>query len=162
MGRFEKLYKQYVAALYRYARTCVGRPEIAEDVVSETFLALFKNLERVDDAQLPAWLYTVAKRRASDYWRRWFQEAKQAGALTEMSQPPSQQDQVPLALWLDRHLQLKPLHRMCLILRYGHGMTREEIAEQLGLTEIQVKGHLQYALEMLRKDLQRPATGATR
>jgi DNA-directed RNA polymerase specialized sigma24 family protein len=30
-------------------------------------------------------------------------------------------------------------------------MSRAEIAEELALSEIQVKGHLQYALNLLRK-----------
>ena len=37
------------------------------------------------------------------------------------------------------------------MLRYVHGMTRAEIAGTTGLSEMQVKGHLQYALTLLRK-----------
>ncbi len=37
------------------------------------------------------------------------------------------------------------------MLRYVYGMTRVEIAEALSLSETQVKGHLQYALTLLRK-----------
>jgi RNA polymerase sigma-70 factor (ECF subfamily) len=162
MERFEKLYKEHVAAVYRYARSCVGRSEIAEDVVSEAFLALYQTLDKVADSQLPAWLLTVAKRRAADYWRRWFREAREASWTSAASNAAPQQASMSLGLWLDRNLQLKPVHRTCLILRYAHGMTREEIAEQLGLSEIQVKGHLQYALELLRKDFEKPVTGAER
>jgi DNA-directed RNA polymerase specialized sigma24 family protein len=32
-------------------------------------------------------------------------------------------------------------------------MSREEIAHRLGLTDTQVRGHLQYALTLLRKSL---------
>ncbi|MGR9889480.1 sigma factor-like helix-turn-helix DNA-binding protein [Escherichia coli] len=38
-----------------------------------------------------------------------------------------------------------------MMLRYGYGMTRAEIASRTGLTETQVKGYLQYALTLLRK-----------
>jgi RNA polymerase sigma-70 factor (ECF subfamily) len=48
---------------------------------------------------------------------------------------------------------LKPMHRVCLILKYVHGLSREEIAGKLGLTDNQVKGNLQYALELLREEL---------
>jgi len=48
---------------------------------------------------------------------------------------------------------LKPIHRVCLVLRYQHGLTREEIGRRLGLTDTQVRGHLQYALTLLRKNL---------
>jgi RNA polymerase sigma-70 factor (ECF subfamily) len=45
------------------------------------------------------------------------------------------------------------VHRACLILRYVHGLERTAIAARLGLTENQVKGHLQYAHQLLRKEL---------
>jgi RNA polymerase sigma-70 factor (ECF subfamily) len=37
------------------------------------------------------------------------------------------------------------------MLRYVSGMTRAEIAAETGMSETQVKGHLQYALSLLRK-----------
>jgi DNA-directed RNA polymerase specialized sigma24 family protein len=48
---------------------------------------------------------------------------------------------------------LKPEHRVCLTLRYLHGMNRSEIATHTGLTENQVKSCLQYGLQLLRKAL---------
>ena len=48
---------------------------------------------------------------------------------------------------------LKPVHRVCLILRYVHGMERGEIARETGLSETQVKGHLQYGRRLLRQQL---------
>ncbi len=38
-----------------------------------------------------------------------------------------------------------------MMLRYVHGMTREEIAGKTGLSETQIKGHLQYGLKLLRQ-----------
>jgi RNA polymerase sigma-70 factor (ECF subfamily) len=161
MERFEELYKKHAAVVFRYARSCVDRREIAEEIVSEVFLTLYQSLDRVDDGQLPAWLLTVTKRRAADYWRRYFVETKH---LSWVSESPGQKNaaepEVPLTLWLEQSPQLKPIHRACLILRYAHGMTREEIAERLALSETQVKGHLQYALELLRKDFQSVPGGA--
>jgi len=55
--------------------------------------------------------------------------------------------------WLDAAPALKPIHRAALILRYVHGCERHEIAQRMGLTETQVKGHLQYAHQLLRKRL---------
>jgi DNA-directed RNA polymerase specialized sigma24 family protein len=37
------------------------------------------------------------------------------------------------------------------MLRYVYGMTRAEIAAKTGLSEMQVKGYLQYGLEVLRR-----------
>jgi RNA polymerase sigma-70 factor (ECF subfamily) len=53
--------------------------------------------------------------------------------------------------WILESPHLKPVHRLCVMLRYVSGMTRAEIAAETGLSETQVKGHLQYALTLLRK-----------
>jgi DNA-directed RNA polymerase specialized sigma24 family protein len=53
---------------------------------------------------------------------------------------------------------LKAVHRICLTLRYVHGMSVKEIAHRLGLTEVQVKGHLQYARVILRKQFSAEAS----
>ena len=53
--------------------------------------------------------------------------------------------------WLLECPDLKPVHRTCVMLRYVYGMTRTEIAKQTGLSETQVKGHLQYGLKLLRQ-----------
>src|SRR5437899_9069363 len=39
-GAFEDVYRQHAQAVYRYALKCVGRKDLAEDLVSEAFLAL--------------------------------------------------------------------------------------------------------------------------
>ena len=64
--------------------------------------------------------------------------------------------EIPFDDLLTRCPALKPIHRVCLILRFVQGMNREEIAGQTGLTELQVKGHLQYGLKLLREALASP------
>ncbi len=48
---------------------------------------------------------------------------------------------------------LKPIHRACLVLRYAHGMTLSEVAHRTRLSEMQVRGHLQDARQLLRTEL---------
>lgn len=159
MGSFEEIYQTHVAAVFRYSVHCVGRHEIAEEITSEAFLALYRNQDQVDETQLPAWLLTVVKRRAADYWRRWFLEQQHAGNL--YGQWRHGRIEAAAALpgpnpsvesWLEENKELKPVHRACLILRYVHGMSRTEVAQKIGVSETQVKGYLQYALELLRKE----------
>jgi RNA polymerase sigma-70 factor (ECF subfamily) len=126
----------------------VSRQDLAEDLTSEAFLALYRNLDQIDPSRLPAWLFTVVQNRARDHWRREAVEQRHAGSLAEPTvDPPS----------LERNLlespDLKPVHRTCLMLRYVYGMTRAEIAGKTGLSETRVKGYLQYGLEVLRRTL---------
>src|SRR5688500_4969808 len=147
MATFEELYRQHVQAVFRFALSVAGKREVAEDLTSEAFLALHRNLEAIDQAQLPGWLLTVVRNRARDWWRRQVVERRYAEQFATASEPEAP----PVELWILDSGDLKPVHRTCLILRYVQGMTRAEIAAKIGLTEIQVKGHLQYALALLRK-----------
>ena len=146
MDRFEELYRVHVHAVFRFAFRVTGNRATAEDVTSEAFLALYRNLSSIDEAMLPGWLLTVARNRARDLWRR--REVEQR-ALAEMD-PPVAAAESRLERWLLECPDLKPAHRTCVMLRYVYGMTRAEIAEKTGMTETQVKGCLQYGLKLLR------------
>ncbi len=147
MGTFEDVYRTHVQAVFRFALSVVGKKDLAEDLTSEAFLALYRNFDRIDQSQLPGWLLTVVRNRARDWWRR--QSVEQRHTEDVMDQPSA--EVLPLERWILEGAGLKPIHRSCVMLRYVHGMTRAEIAERVGLSEMQVKGHLQYALELLRK-----------
>jgi RNA polymerase sigma factor (sigma-70 family) len=147
MGAFEELYRQHVQSVYRMALSCVSRRDLAEDLTSEAFLALYRNLDQIDASRLPAWLFTVVRNRARDYWRKQAVERRYLDSLPGAETV----DQPPLERWILETSDLKPVHRTCLMLRYVYGMTRREIASRIGLSETQVKGHLQYSLEILRR-----------
>jgi DNA-directed RNA polymerase specialized sigma24 family protein len=105
-------------------------------------------LDAIDVSLLPGWLLTVVRNRARDYWRRQNVERRYAEG-----QPEAPLAEAPrLELWLLQSKDLKPVHRTCLMLRYVHGMSRSDISRQTGLSATQVKGHLQYGLELLRKN----------
>jgi RNA polymerase sigma-70 factor, ECF subfamily len=151
MSNFDEIYAKHAGAVFRYALKCVGRRDVAEDITSDVFLVLYRTIDSIDADQLPAWLFTVAKNRAVDHWRRahveqTYLDGLEAGLTTW---EPS------VEVWLRETTALKPVHRACLILRYVHGMTRAEIADRLGLTGNQVKGHLQYSLTILRRELEK-------
>jgi RNA polymerase sigma-70 factor, ECF subfamily len=146
MRTFEEVYHQHVQAVFRFALSVVGRKDLAEDLTSEAFLALWRNFDEIDQERLPGWLISVVRNRALDWWRRQQVERhwKQEMSSVQPAAPPLEQ-------WILDSPDLKPVHRTCLMLRYVHGMTRAEIAGSLALSETQVKGYLQYALALLRK-----------
>lgn len=147
MGSFEDLYRRHVQAVFRFAWHVTGDRETAEDLTSEAFLALYRNQESIDESLLPGWLLTVVRNRARDLWRRQAVEQRYVERLD--GQAPAQPAAVEAGLLECR--DLKPIHRTCVMLRYIYGMTRTEIADKTGLSETQVKGHLQYGLKLLRQ-----------
>ena len=144
---FEDLYRQHAQAVYRFALSVTRRRDVAEDLTADAFLALHRHLATIDQKQLPGWLLTVVRNRARDLWRH--QQVEERYATRDMPAatvpPPS------LEGWILDAPGLKPVHRTCVMLRYVWGMSRAEIAEETGLTEMQVKGFLQYALALLRR-----------
>ena len=149
MSDFEEIYRTHANSVFRYALRTVGNRELAEDITSEAFLELYRNLDAIDSARLPAWLFTVAKNRAVDYWRKRALEQRHADELRREESAPA--EGLDVEAWLLREPALKPVHRVCLILHFVHGMTRREIGRRLDLSETKVKGYLQYALHLLRK-----------
>jgi len=150
MTDFDAVYRQHIHAVFRYATRCVGRRDVAEELTSEAFVELWQAFATIDQSLLPGWLFTVVKNRAIDYWRRSALEQKYLAALDTS---PVAEEGGSIREWLDAAPALKPVHRACLILRYVHGLERAEIAARLGLTDNQVKGHLQYARQLLRREL---------
>ena len=151
MEPFEAVYRQHATAVFRYALKCVGRHDVAEDLAAEAFLQLHRHFDRVRIEELPGWLYVVVRNRSIDYWRRKAVEHRYFGPSPATE--PAAPETAPFDPWWLGIAGLKPIHRACLHMRYVYDLDQADIARRLGLTEIQVKGHLQYASELLRKKL---------
>ncbi|MBV1848892.1 sigma-70 family RNA polymerase sigma factor [Catellatospora tritici] len=62
---FERLYRQYRPGLLAFVVRQVGDRHTAEDVVQETFLVAWRDLDKLrDPAALKTWLFSIAYRRA--------------------------------------------------------------------------------------------------
>ena len=77
-------------ALYRFARTRVGRREPAEDLVQETLLAaLAARGEFRGQAAVRTWLLAILRRKIVDYYRRKMSPAEQDAARSDIASPHS-------------------------------------------------------------------------
>jgi RNA polymerase sigma-70 factor, ECF subfamily len=151
MATFDDVYRRHLPAVLRAASRAVGRRDVAEEITADAFLELYRRFDRIDVDLLPGWVLTVMRNRAVDYWRRQNVERRYlAGAVEPVVEA---HDPRPVPNGLFSHPALKPIHRICLLLRYQHGLSREEIGRRLGLSATQVRGHLQYGLKLLRKNV---------
>jgi RNA polymerase sigma-70 factor (ECF subfamily) len=65
------LYDRYHGRVARFASGRLGDAEKAEDVTSETFEAMLRNLRSYHPGtDFEAWLFTIAHRRVTDHFRR--------------------------------------------------------------------------------------------
>lgn len=65
------LYQRSLPAVWRQAYALVGDVHVAEDITSETMLALLKNIDRLDTdvPKIAGWLRAVVRCKAADYQR---------------------------------------------------------------------------------------------
>lgn len=68
---FDAVYESYRPRLFGFLLRLTGQPEVAEELVQESFLRLARAAPRLrPDTRLAAWLFTVARNLALS-WRRW-------------------------------------------------------------------------------------------
>ena len=91
------MYRAHVDAVFRYTLRLVGNRQLAEDITSEAFLELYRQHDSIEPGRLPAWLLTVARNRAVDYWRRSENERRYAETVREPGMSPPATD---LEEWL--------------------------------------------------------------
>ena len=69
---FEQFYRTQLPRLRSYLSTYLGSTTAADDIAQEAFLQLWKRPAGFDPARsgLRTYLFTIARRRAVDWWRR--------------------------------------------------------------------------------------------
>lgn len=128
------LFTEHGQQLFRYLRTRCGSPELAEEILSETFIAAlrYSRAERGNEVTSP-WLYTVANRRLIDHWRRQAVQEKHLkllqADLTEGQMDDLIDDTVHLTL-----RQLGDRQRSALVLKYLYDQTTASVAGSLNLS----------------------------
>lgn len=113
-GAFEANYHRYGTPCYSLARRILGDEQLAQDVVQEVFLALWKDARRYDRSRggFATWLLSMTHHKAVDVVRREENLRKRhTAAQTDGSfAPPVAQpdDQVDSPLWSRPDVLLSP------------------------------------------------------
>jgi RNA polymerase sigma factor (sigma-70 family) len=134
------LYREYGGLVYSVAHRVLGRADLAEDAVQQTFVRAWQAADRIDVERDPApWLATIAKRTAIDVYRH--ESRREADAIEHVpvddpaviTLPP---DLATLdAAWHVRRAidALAPEEAEVVRMQHLEGMTHTDIAETLGI-----------------------------
>ena len=144
---FATLYGWYGESIYRQAvLPRLPNRELAEDCLRETFRTALEKVEsfRIENRSIFFWLRRIAVNKAIDIHRRHkrdqaLAEAVNAEPTTDLSHQPPRPDRglevADAKRQVDESLtKLNPRYAQALRLRLIEDQTREECAEQLGVT----------------------------
>jgi RNA polymerase sigma factor (sigma-70 family) len=151
--RFEFLFREHHAAVRAYARRRAPG-EAVDDIVSDTFLVVWRRLEEVPDPALP-WLLSVARNVVGTEWRGtdrrqrlWLKAQSQHAEGYDFSDPAMTDRRVSRAL-----ARLKERDREALTLVAWDGLTPTQAAAVLGEPPARFRQRLHRARSRLRDEL---------
>lgn len=157
---FEVIYKRYAVQLLSIAYRKVGERDIAEDIVQEVFITLFRNKDSADTiTSLFAYLYVTLKNKILDAYRRDVLQKKYAQQVNmhfeeQDNSPYFQIETRDLEKRLESEIEKLPPQcgKVFRMSRQKH-LSNKEIALQLGISENTVEQHMRKALRILRGNL---------
>jgi len=157
---WQALYERLLPAVWRMARARVSRHEVAEDVVSETFMALVRNLNTLDpdSCRLHGWLRQVVRNKVSDWARRANCQSRVTAGLEVNGHTPELIDPAETILVDERRrlvcsvlASLLEQQRLVLEWKYGEGLSVQQIADRMGQTEKSIESLLYRARVEFRR-----------
>ena len=133
-------YQTHVTAIYQYIYSRVGNRPDAEDLTAQVFMKAINGMRSdVSVPELRSWLYRVAQTTLADHWRQYY--AEDIGELDEEIGRPVPPRENPEAVQrVDALLATLPeSYRRVLELRFLRGYSVRETAQELNLSETNVK-----------------------
>lgn len=154
---FDELLRSIQSPLYRYIFRLTGEQALAEDILQEVFIIIYRKIGWLDDPKLfRAWAYRIASRETFRHLkkeRKWREQVRDEEILErvpatgdEPEYKPEVMEKFPALL-----AEVSPASRAVLILHYLEELPLSETAEILGIAAGTAKSRLAYGLETMRR-----------
>lgn len=152
-------YRRHAGAVLGLARRVLRAPPLAEEVLQEVFLHLWRYPERFDPGRgtLRAYLLTLAHARSVDLIRteraRRAREERDAVRRTPQEEPLDERVVEELSVGGEVEVAMKTLsedERQAIELAYFSGQTYREVARTLGEPEGTIKSRIRTGLRRMR------------
>jgi RNA polymerase sigma-70 factor (ECF subfamily) len=172
---YREIVQRYQRQVYSVAMRMVRSAEDAEDLTQDTFVRMFKAIDRYDPTRpFAAWLMTIASRLCIDHIRRRKVRPiamplvrQDAGTHEEQTidvvDPGLQPDEITSHREEEQQAQLlidslPPHYRIVVVLRHQQDLSYEEIATSLDLPIGTVKARIHRARALLRQRIEGEAS----
>jgi RNA polymerase sigma factor (sigma-70 family) len=155
---FAYLYDNYSAALYGIVFKIVHDEDDANDVLQDTFINIWKNIDSYDEKKggtLFTWMLNIARNKAIDRFRQKNRISENQKGLTYVSisnehynNSSIKTDTIGVNALLNK---IKPEHKQLIDLHYYKGLTHQEITEITNLPLGTVKTRIRSAMTELKQ-----------
>jgi RNA polymerase sigma-70 factor (ECF subfamily) len=169
---FARVYDEHSGAVYGAALRVLSNPAMAQDVVHDVFLRVWRDPVKFDGrrGELSSYLRMMARSRAVDLWRT----GQASGRATERLRLVGERDDIRVeehpAPRLEREEQRRTVQaavaalpapqREAVVLAYWGGLTAGEIARRAGVPLGTAKSRIRLGLARLREELEQPLGAA--
>ncbi|MHB1179758.1 MAG: RNA polymerase sigma factor [Daejeonella sp.] len=152
------LYQMYSDSLYKVISTIVVIDEVAQDILQETFIKIWKSFGLYDSSKgrLYTWMARLARNLSIDYLRS--SNHRNASVCEDLSEFTQQVDMTFQTTYNPELIGVKDMTRIlnndqksALELVYFKGYTHVQAAEELNITLGILRSRLQSSLTELRK-----------
>ena len=158
-GAFERLVRQTNRAVYTVVLRIVGNPEDAADVTQDVYVRIWRSIRGFrGDANAGTWMHRIATNAALTHLKRRGRLAvpMEDERMAERLATIDDEDARLAAEEVERAVERLPdAYRAVVVLKDMYGMSCEEIADEMGLTEGAVKVRVFRARRKLAEDLTR-------
>ncbi|RJG17613.1 RNA polymerase sigma factor SigW [Paenibacillus thiaminolyticus] len=167
---FAEIVELYKDKIYHLAYRMLNNRHEAEDVVQDTFLRVYRNLDRYDENQkFSTWIYRIGTNLCIDRLRKRKPNYSLDAEMTEQegvdgyAMIPSD-DRTPESYLIVSETQrmvqeainsLPSKYRSVMVLRYLQDMSLQEISDVLDMPVTTIKTRVHRGREFLRKKLER-------
>jgi RNA polymerase sigma-70 factor (ECF subfamily) len=156
---FERLYGATRAKLYGVLLRILGKPELADDVMQETYVKVWKMAGKFDPtiASPITWMVAIARNRAIDIVRKRpdvsVEDLPEAMGVAADAPPPLARREMTeeLRRLLSCLGKLDPEKQRIVLLAYYSGWSREQLAQKLDIPVNTIKTWLRRSLLEIRE-----------
>jgi RNA polymerase sigma-70 factor, ECF subfamily len=151
-----ELYRRYGGRLYRSGIQLLGDAGLAEELVQDCFVRLWRTAGRFDLSRgtVAAYLFVMARSISADLRKRPSSRPLSPVDDAQLPPQPDAADRIVETLMVQDAMEsLSPAHREVLMLVNKEGLTQTQIAKRLDLPVGTVKTRLFHGLRALRSAL---------
>lgn len=161
-----ELYRRHMHLVLGVCLKYLKDTEAAQDAVADIFEKLAGDLREHEVEQFKPWLYTVAKNHCLMLLRKEQTQLGRAKEYTHFLEAVMETEDQPhlnneghekeqLLQKLETSIEkLNPDQKLCIVLFYIEGKSYKDIVAQTGLTDMQVKSHIQNGKRNLKNLLE--------